>query len=235
MAEATRYRLDNADLAVESGWHLDSSGHDDIFTRGGVTIHAQYTSNDVVDDLVKTGPNGEVETADDVSIGAVDLLRLWLTGRQPDGGGSGGSLPPAECGRYKDGWTRDEFVNAVVGANDQGFLARFFALVDANGQLPTLGGQPRLFFGTRPSGGMFVYPFGRRHPPFKFLISNDGRLMISGCWTGFPEVKGHKGFAELASLLDLDENGPATRVPVFGLDPDELWNVGERVSRAINS
>lgn len=45
---------------------------------------------------------------------------------------------------------------------------------------------------------------------------------------------GHPGFAPLASMLDLDENGPASDVPVAGLDPDEVWEVGEKVSQAIN-
>ncbi len=80
---------------------------------------------------------------------------------------------------------------------------------------------------------MFVYPFGRRFPPFKFSVRK-GQLMISGCWTRFDDVVGHAGFAPLASMLDLDENGPASDVPVAGLDPDEVWEVGEKVSQAIN-
>jgi hypothetical protein len=35
-------------------------------------------------------------------------------------------------------------------------------------------------------------------------------------------------------MLDLDERGPETAVPVASLDPDEVWEVGERVSQAIN-
>ncbi|TXH20012.1 MAG: hypothetical protein E6R06_22975 [Mycobacterium sp.] len=81
---------------------------------------------------------------------------------------------------------------------------------------------------------MFVYPFGRRHPPFKFSVKG-GRLMISGCWNRFPQVKGHPGFADLAAMLDLDENGAETIVSVAGLDADKLWEVGENVSRAINA
>jgi hypothetical protein len=64
---------------------------------------------------------------------------------------------------------------------------------------------------------MFVYPFALRHPPFKFSIRS-GRLLISGCWTKFPKVKAHQGFAELAGMLDLDERGPETAVAVAGLD-----------------
>ena len=80
---------------------------------------------------------------------------------------------------------------------------------------------------------MFVYPFGRRYPPFKFAI-RDGQLLIAGCWTGFPKVRNHRGFADLAAMLQLSEQGPASLVPVFGLDADEVWSIGEQVSAAIN-
>ncbi len=59
--------------------------------------------------------------------------------------------------------------------------------------------------------------------------------MISGCWKGNFKVSGHPGFAEIATLLGQDESGPAKAVPVAGLDPDEVWQIGgDRVSRAIN-
>jgi hypothetical protein len=35
-------------------------------------------------------------------------------------------------------------------------------------------------------------------------------------------------------MLDLDEKGSASDVPIAGLDADEVWEVGERVSQAIN-
>jgi hypothetical protein len=85
----------------------------------------------------------------------------------------------------------------------------------------------------RQRARMFVYQFGRRHPPYKFSIRK-GRLMIAGCWTRFPQVEGDPGFADLASMLNLDEKSSAKAVPVSGLDPDEVWKIGETVSRAIN-
>jgi hypothetical protein len=112
-------------------------------------------------------------------------------------------------------------------------MLRFLELVNTNSRVPAQGTYPRLFGGNRPGGGLFVYPFGRRHPPYEFLIK-DGQLLISGCWKKFPAVKEHPGFAELASMLGLDERGPAKRVPVAGFDPDEVWEVGDSVSRAIN-
>jgi hypothetical protein len=35
-------------------------------------------------------------------------------------------------------------------------------------------------------------------------------------------------------MLNLDEKSSAKAVPVAGLDPDDVWEVGETVSRAIN-
>jgi hypothetical protein len=130
-------------------------------------------------------------------------------------------------------WTREEFIESIEDFSDRAFLFRLLELVDANDELPSKGPAPRLFFGKRPGGAMFVYQFGRRHPPYKFSIRK-GRLMIAGCWTRFPQVEGDPGFADLASMLNLDEKSSAKAVPVSGLDPDEVWEIGETVSRAIN-
>lgn len=132
-------------------------------------------------------------------------------------------------------WTRKTFVAAVEDPTDAAFLQRLLELLDANAKLPRLGSHSRFYFGKRPSGGMFIYPYGLRHPPFQLAISSRGELTIRGCWRGFPKVRGHAGFAELAAMLDQDEGGAARFVPVAGLDPDALWEVGVKVARAINS
>jgi hypothetical protein len=105
--------------------------------------------------------------------------------------------------------------------------------MDANSQLPPKGPHSRLHFGKRPGGAVFFYPYGRRFPPFKLAVKV-GELLISGCWKGNFKVTGPSGFADLASMLGQDESGPASAVSVAGLDPDEVWEVAENVSRAIN-
>lgn len=130
-------------------------------------------------------------------------------------------------------WTREEFIEAIDDEGDRAFLLKLLELADANDELPSAGPAPRLFFGKRPGGAMFVYHLGRRHPPYKFSVRK-GRLMIAGCWTRFPAVEADPGFADLASMLNLDEKSSAKAVPVAGLDPDDVWAVGETVSRAIN-
>lgn len=136
--------------------------------------------------------------------------------------------------RASGDWTRETFIDAVRVPSDRAFLLRTFELLDENFTLPLLGSHTPFYFGKRPNGAVFVYPFGLRHPPFHFGINSDGRLTIRGCWRGFPKVSGHYGFGELARLLGQDELGPSQNVTVDGLDAGEVWSVGVRVARAIN-
>lgn len=195
-----------------------------------------YSADDDISSLTRSGKRSEDEIYGPDSDGKPERLRIWLTGRAS----AAAKLvaPPSgfsiEYGQEPDGWTLDEFIAAVGDPTDRVFLTRLLELVAENSRLPRLGQKPPLVFGKRPRGGMFVYPFGRRNPQFSFPVKN-GQLMIAGCWNRFPAVKGHPGFAPLAALLDLDENGPATAVPVAGLDADDVWKVGETVSQAINA
>ena len=236
MAEATTFRLDTADLAAEFDWQLESTPRSDEFSKGEVIITVQYTQDDDIISISRSGRSREDEVFGQESPGNAQRLRIWLGGRAAASAGptaQQGQIPKHLAQKPGD-WTRDEFVKAVVDSGDRAFLLRLLELVDTNTELPAKGFHLRLYFGKRPGGAMFVYPFGRRHPPFKFFV-REGSLMIAGCWRGFPKVTGHPGFAELASMLDLDENGPASAVPVAGLDVDEVWEVGETVSRAINT
>lgn len=81
------------------------------------------------------------------------------------------------------------------------FLSHFLELVDADELLPALGPAPRLYFGTRGGGAMFVYPRGRRFPPFKFLFRK-GQLMIAGCWKGGFGTAGDRDMPRLHRYWD---------------------------------
>lgn len=238
MADPAGIRLDTADLADGSGWRVTSTDHTDEFSRDGVRITVHYTAGDDIDGAVKRGPDGELEVIEHTTAGKLDVIRFWLTGRSPEAA----ALPLTELIRGlkigQDGanpWDPQEFFDAVTDPADRAFLRRILELVHANAQLPAAGDYWDLCFGQYPGGAMFVYPSMRRFPPYKFKVHRSGRLMVSGCWRSRFKVTGHPGFAELAALLDLDHTGPAPSIPVAGLDPDELWEIGERVSRAINA
>lgn len=237
MTDPTTFRLDTADSAMESGWEIESMPRFDEFTKDGVTIEVQYSREDAIETLRRSrdGRADEIFGAD--SPGKDERLRIWLGVRAaagPKNPVTGLPDVPYKQDRPSGCWTLESFAEAIDNPQDRAFLMRFLELVAANSLLPKKGTYPPVFFGMKPGGWMFVYPFGRRHPPFKFCI-RQGQLMISGCWTKFPKVVGHPGFAPLASMLDLDEKGPASDVPVAGLDPDKVWEIGDRVSIAINS
>lgn len=233
MAVGTGSRLDTVDIADGSGWHVDSTHELEVFTKGAVTIEVRYSANDDIESAVKRG-------SDDEAIGpgtpdAVERLRSWLTGRPYVGAPP---VQPADGSRADfttepGGWTREDFTAAVNDPVSRAFLLRILELMDANSQFQPRGKHSRLHFGKRPGGAVFFYPYGRRFPPFKLAVKT-GELFISGCWKGNFAVTGHSGFAELASMLGQDERGSASAVSVAGLDPDELWEVAENVSRAIN-
>jgi hypothetical protein len=232
LAEGTSLRLDTVDIADSSGWDVVSTRGIDIFTKGDASIEVRYSADDAIDTAVRQGSNGDSNTLGDHAAGKIEQVRSWLTGRVMIAGAAA-RYPEASFTTEPGGWKRSEFIEAVEDPGERAFLLRFLELTDANDQLPSQGTFPRLCFGKRPGGAVFVYPFGRRFPPFKFSIKN-GQLMISGCWRGNFKATGHPGFAEIASLLGQDGKGPARAVPVFGFDADELWNVGDRVSRAVN-
>ena len=148
-------------------------------------------------------------------------------------GGEIAAAKGAQGSRQTDRWTRESFVDAVEHPADHTFLTRLLDRLDSQHQL--LGDRDPLSYGTRPGGGVFFYLLGLRHPPFALSLNADGRLTVKGNWQGFPKVAGHTAFAELAAMLRQRESGPARYVPVENLDPDALWNVAERVARAINT
>lgn len=231
MPEGTSTRLDTVDIAVVSGWHVESTDESDVFSKSHIRIEVQYSGDDTIDSATKRGEQGGLDTIGSHMEGKVDHLRSWLTGRQ--GTAEPVRYPEADSTAEPGGWTRREFVAAVDDSGDRAFLQRFLELMDANAQLRRQGTHARLTFGKKPGGALFVYPFGRRFPPFKFSVKN-GQLLVSGCWKGNFKAAGHPGFGEIASLLGQNESGPAKAVPVAGLDPDELWAVGDRVSSAVN-
>lgn len=252
VAEGTTFRLDTADLALEAGWHAESTSRSDEFSKDGVTVTVLYTADDEITSIVRSGKRTEDEVYGADSAGKQERLRIWLTGRAPDAGRPNAVTTPGAVPRPRTAaevprsatipshlrpkvgdWTLDEFVDAVDDPVSRAFLVRLLELAYENDQRPSEDFDFRLYFGTRPGGAMFVYPFGRRCPPFKFSVKT-GQLMITGGWNVLGKYKGHPGFADLAAMLGQDERGSAKAVPVAGFDADEVWRVGEAVSRAVN-
>ncbi len=150
-------------------------------------------------------------------------------------GGEIAEAKAARGGRSSEHWTRHSFSDALADPTDKAFLARLLELLNQNLQTQRLDDHGDLWFGTRPGGGVFFYPYGLRYPVFQLKVVG-GILAVAGCWQRFPEVAQHSGFSPLAEILELSETGPASTVPIANLKytADELWRVAEQVALNIN-
>jgi len=54
VADATTFRLDTADIAIEAGWQLESMSRIDEFSKDGVTVMVQYAADDEIDSLTRS-------------------------------------------------------------------------------------------------------------------------------------------------------------------------------------
>jgi len=151
----------------------------------------------------------------------------------------GGEFAEAKALRRGDRsgyWTKTKFVDAVAALDDPAdhrFLTRLLELLDENTKKPALGEKDPLAFEKK---GVFFRAYGLHCPPFKLAIE-DGRLAISGCWTGFGgDTKRHPGFTDLALLLGMEIGGPARYTPIGDLEvtPEDLWQVAERTALEVN-
>lgn len=236
MTDAQAFRLDLGDIAEEAGWKFESFRRIDEFSKDGVTVMVQFAADDEIESLTRSREGRADEVYGGESVGKADRLLGWLGVRArtvPTTLPSGlPNIPYDQDSRYEC-WAPETFYAAVEDPGDRVFMLRMLDLIAVNSQLPQQGNRRPLWFGAKRGGSMFVHPCGRSFAPFKLSI-RQGRLLIAGCWTVYAKAKNDPGFADLAGMLQLSEQGPASFVPVFGLDPDEVWEVWERVSQAIN-
>jgi hypothetical protein len=84
MADATRFRRENAAIAARAGWKVTTQAESDQFTRDDVTIEVVMSEKDFIRHIIKHGPTNEYLKIPHQTTGKVDLLRRWLTGRRSD-------------------------------------------------------------------------------------------------------------------------------------------------------
>jgi hypothetical protein len=151
----------------------------------------------------------------------------------------GGEIADAKASRSSDRsgyWTKTKFLDAVEALADPAdyrFLVGLLALQDENARKPARGEKSALAFERK---GVFFRAYGLKYPPFKLAIEQ-GRLAISGCWTGFGgDTKRHPGFTELATLLGMTTSDRASYTPVGDLKitPETLWRVAEQTALDVN-
>ena len=81
MAEATKFRQETAEIAAQAGWRVTSTDNNDQFIRRDIIIDVEYTPKDFVRSFAKHGPDNTYVSVARNTVGKIDLLRAWLTGR----------------------------------------------------------------------------------------------------------------------------------------------------------
>ncbi|MFE5873614.1 hypothetical protein ACFQ6H_00050 [Rhodococcus sp. NPDC056506] len=129
-------------------------------------------------------------------------------------------------------WTTESFLKALGSESDRGLAEKLFDLIE--GLHERRGTHANLWFGNRPGGGIFLYPYGLRFAPIQLWINKTAQLMAYGTWNQYEVVRQHPGFAELANLIGQDHQSTAKGFAVANTDLDELWQVVLRCAVSIN-
>ena len=129
-------------------------------------------------------------------------------------------------------WTKESFLDALTTDDDRERAVRLFDLLDA---VPDRRGtRDDLWFGNRPSGGIFFYPYGLRYSPIQLWINKSGTLMAYGNWNQYVAIRSHPGFSALARLVGQDHTGKSQGFAIAELDLDEFWTAVLDCARGIN-
>lgn len=80
MAQGTAFRPDTVDIAVESGWQFEHTSRIDEFSKDGVVVTVQYSADDDITSITRSGKRSEDEVYGPDSAGKHERLRIWLTG-----------------------------------------------------------------------------------------------------------------------------------------------------------
>jgi len=78
VTDATTFRLDTADDAIEAGWELESLRFIDEFSKDGVTVMVQYVADDEIGTITRSRVGHVDEVYGTDSSGKPARLRIWL-------------------------------------------------------------------------------------------------------------------------------------------------------------
>lgn len=132
----------------------------------------------------------------------------------------------------QDRWTWDEFVDSLSSPSDVEIAMDLYNRLQ---ETESLGSHGKLWFGSKPGGGIFFHIYGYRYAPFQLWRNAAGELRVFGNWRQWSKIRNDARFERLALLLGQDYTGGAKSIPISGLDLEQFWNVATECDRAINS
>ncbi|MBJ8348838.1 hypothetical protein [Antrihabitans sp. YC2-6] len=175
-------------------------------------------------------------TRDEITVTAVQLayarhgtLEILIPSTY---GGEIAAIKARESGQ-SSAWTKDSFIESIGSTSDRDIALRIFEQLEAIDE--RRGTHDDLLFGKRPSGGIFIYPYGLRYAPIQLWINKSGHLMAYGTWNQYTPIQHHDGYAKLALLAGLDHKSSAKGFRLADIDVDMFWAEVLRCAERINS
>lgn len=111
MADGTTFRLDTADVALDLGWHVESTGQTDEFKKDGVTLVVEYSPDDDITSVVRSGENHDDELIGRNPTEKHDVLRTWLAGRVPSSADTRKRSSPKRSRAPRLRWSREKWLH----------------------------------------------------------------------------------------------------------------------------
>jgi Holliday junction resolvase-like predicted endonuclease len=128
-------------------------------------------------------------------------------------------------------WTWDEFVDSLVQPADVEIAQELARRLD---QAEILGSHGKLWFGSKPRGGVFFHIHRQRYCPFQLWRNSAGQLLIYGNWRQWSKLRGDQRFENVAAALGQLHTEGAKGVAASAVDLDAFWSVAVECDRAIN-
>jgi hypothetical protein len=128
-------------------------------------------------------------------------------------------------------WTWAEFVDSLSSPSDVEIAVDLYNRLQ---ETESLGLHGKLWFGSKPGGGIFFHIYGYRYAPFQLWRNAAGELRVFGNWRQWSKIRNDARFEQLALLLGQDYTGGAKSIAISGVDLEQFWNVAAECDRAIN-
>ena len=128
-------------------------------------------------------------------------------------------------------WTWDEFVDSLVQPADVEIAQELARRLD---QSEILGSHGKLWFGSKPRGGVFFHIHRQRYAPFQLWRNAAGQLLIYGNWRQWSKLRGDQRFEDVAVALGQLHTEGAKGVAASAVDLNAFWSAAVECDRAIN-
>ena len=116
-------------------------------------------------------------------------------------------------------WTIPEFLDQMGDEADQSSVKVLLARLEATGG--------RYWCGRR-GGNIHLHPLPDQSATLGLSLNTKGQVCVSGMWRHWKDTYGDPAYEDIASVLGLSFDGPASARVIAAYDPDVLWSAAMR-------